>query len=82
MGGHFGWLPPETKHKTSRQDSPTTHSEPQFPRSYLLAGHQRQAVLFPVQDLAENVVEDQQLAPAVLQQLHLVPNLGGEEAEG
>ena len=30
-------------------------------------------------DLAEDVVEDEKLAPAVLQQLHLVIHLGGRD---
>lgn len=43
--------------------------------THLLPRNQQDGALFGVHHLPENVVKDEQLAPAVLQQLHLVVDL-------
>ena len=48
-------------------------------RPHLLAGHQENGAVLGVENLPEDVVEDEEFAPAVLQELHLVVNLPGEE---
>lgn len=45
--------------------------------SHLLPSDQQDAVLLAVLDLAVDVVQHQQLTPAVLQQCHLVSHLQG-----
>lgn len=46
--------------------------------TYLLPSNQEQTALFAIQDLSRDNVQEQQITPAVVQQLHLVTHLGAE----
>ncbi len=46
--------------------------------THLLPSDQEQTALFAVQDLSGDYVQEQEITPAAVQQLHLVTHLGEE----
>lgn len=64
----------EERAQKGDSSSPQLHSAVQ-PCTHLLPGDQQHTVLFAMLQLPVHMVEHQQLAPAVLQQLHLVSHL-------